>query len=287
MPANLPAEWYAIEKKYLEAKTLEEKIFWLEKLIGKTPKHKGTENLLADLRKRLSKLKALLEKKSKKVGSSYTYFKKVGSIVVSILGIANSGKSYWLNKLCNTNLDSSEAEYETKEPKSGIFLLEGIEFQLVEIPSFFLDRHMWIPRISDANIFLISDALDLDAQLKVYEEIKNKYELNNLFLVINDVLKKDLKINALKMSEHEKVFSEIWKSLNKIRVFTKPPGKEVSDKALILDKNSTVLDAIREINESMIEKFKFCIVYRNGKEIRVGQNFVLEDKDIIEIRTKA
>ncbi|MEM5828417.1 MAG: TGS domain-containing protein [Candidatus Aenigmatarchaeota archaeon] len=287
MPANLPAEWYAIEKKYLEAKTLEEKIFWLEKLIGKTPKHKGTENLLADLRKRLSKLKSLLEKKSKKVGGTYTYFKKVGSVIVSILGIANSGKSYWLNKLCNTNLESSEIEYETKEPKSGIFVFEGIEFQLVEIPSFFLSKHMWIPRISDANIFLISDALDLDSQLKIYEEVKNKYELNNVFLVVNDVLKKELKINALKMSEYEKVFSEIWKSLNKIRVFTKPPGKEVSEKALILDKNSTVFDAIREIDERMIEKFKSCIVYRNGKEIRVGQNFILEDKDIIEIRTKA
>ena len=130
MPANLPAEWYATERKYLDAKTLEEKIYWLEKLISVTPRHKGTENLLADLRKRLSKLKAALEKKSKKAGG-YSFFKKTGSILVSLLGTTNSGKSYWLNRLCGTNLESSEKEYETKKPKSGMFIFEGIDFQIV------------------------------------------------------------------------------------------------------------------------------------------------------------
>jgi len=284
MPANLPAEWYATEKKYLEARTLEEKIFWLEKLISKTPKHKGTENLLADLRKRLSKLKALLEKKSKKVGG-YVQFKKVGSILISLLGVTNSGKSYWLNKLCNTNIESSEIEYETKEPKTGIFLYKGIDFQLVEIPSFFLPRHMWIARISDANIFLISNTMDINTQLETLEKIKENFGLQNVFLVLNDVVSDNYPQNfELKMSEYEKVFETIWNSLNKIRVFTKPPGKEISERALVLDRGSKVLDAVKEINEKMLEGFKYCIVYRGNNKIRVNLNFELQDGDIIEIR---
>ncbi|MEM5820675.1 MAG: TGS domain-containing protein [Candidatus Aenigmatarchaeota archaeon] len=286
MPANLPVEWYVTERKYLEAKTLEEKIFWLEKLISITPKHKGTENLLADLRKRLSKLKSLLEKKSKKVGG-YTYFKKVGSVLISFLGIANSGKSYWINKLCNTNLESSEKEYETKEPKSGIYIFEGIEFQLVEIPSFFLPKHMWIAKISDANVFLINNLLDIEFQIKTYENIIKDFKLQNVYFVLNNVKNsEDSNFFKYSMLNYEKLFIDIWNSLNKIRIFTKPPGKEISQKALILDKNSTVLDAINEIDERLKENFKFCIIIRNGKEIRAGLNFVLEDKDIIEIRTK-
>jgi len=284
MPANLPAEWYATEKKYLEAKTLEEKIFWLEKLISKTPKHKGTENLLADLRKRLSKLKALLEKKSKKVGG-YVQFKKVGSILISLLGVTNSGKSYWLNKLCNTNVESSEVEYETKEPKTGIFVYKGIDFQLVEIPSFFLPRHMWIARISDANIFLVSNAIDINTQLETFERVKENFGLQNVFLVLNEVISDNYPRNIeLRMSDYEKVFETIWNSLNKIRVFTKPPGKEISERALILDKGSKVLDAVKEINEKILEGFKYCIVYRGNNKIRVNLNFELQDGDIIEIR---
>lgn len=284
MPANLPAEWYATEKKYLEAKTLEEKIFWLEKLISKTPKHKGTENLLADLRKRLSKLKALLEKKSKKVGG-YVQFKKVGSILISLLGVTNSGKSYWLNKLCNTDIESSEVEYETKEPKTGIFVYKGIDFQLVEIPSFFLPRHMWIARISDANIFLVSNAIDINTQLETFERVKENFGLQNVFLVLNEVISDNYPKNIeLRMSDYEKVFETIWNSLNKIRVFTKPPGKEISERALILDKGSKVLDAVKEINEKILEGFKYCIVYRGNNKIKVNLNFELQDGDIIEIR---
>ncbi|MEM5843205.1 MAG: TGS domain-containing protein [Candidatus Aenigmatarchaeota archaeon] len=286
MPANLPAEWYATERKYLDAKTLEEKIYWLEKLISVTPRHKGTENLLADLRKRLSKLKAALEKKSKKAGG-YSFFKKTGSILVSLLGTTNSGKSYWLNRLCGTNLESSEKEYETKEPKSGMFIFEGIDFQIVEIPSLFLPQHMWIPRISDANIFLISNAIEIETQIEVFNKIKEKYSLNNLILALNEVIK-DKKVSDIEYSIncYDKLFTKIWNSLNKIRIFTKPPGKEISERALILKRGSTVEDAIKEIDKKMLETFKFCIVVRGEKEIRAGLNFKLEDKDIIEIRTK-
>ena len=55
MPANLPAEWYILNEKIKEAKSLEEKIELIKKLIGITPKHKGTENVLADLRRRSEK----------------------------------------------------------------------------------------------------------------------------------------------------------------------------------------------------------------------------------------
>jgi hypothetical protein len=56
MPTNLPREWSLIDEEYRAAKNLDEKIEALKRLIAATPKHKGTSHLLAELRKKLSKL---------------------------------------------------------------------------------------------------------------------------------------------------------------------------------------------------------------------------------------
>ena len=50
MPINAHPEYFKVEKEYLNAQTIEDKIYWLEELIRVAPKHKGSENLLAELR---------------------------------------------------------------------------------------------------------------------------------------------------------------------------------------------------------------------------------------------
>jgi uncharacterized protein len=57
MPTNLPPEYYAVEERYKATQTPEEQVVLLEELISTIPKHKGTDHLRADLRRRLSKLK--------------------------------------------------------------------------------------------------------------------------------------------------------------------------------------------------------------------------------------
>ena len=281
MPANLPAEWYAIEKKYLEAKTLDEKIFWLEKLISVTPKHKGTEKLLANLRKRLSKLKNLKEEKKRKVGRQFFEFKKEGDIVVCFLGVANSGKSYLINKITNSNLESSEVPYETKLPKSVMKLQDGILFQLVEIPSSLENKFLQIARISDFNFFILDLTQDIEFQLNIINELKEK---GIKFEILKNEKREKFKIENEEI-ESDKILEYVWNKLNKIRVFTKPPGKSVENKAIILERGSKVIDVIKKINKEFIKNFKFAKIIRNGKTTKVGLDFILEDKDIIEIRT--
>ena len=55
MPINAGHEYFEAEKKYLAAQTLEEKIAALRELIKTAPKHKSSENLLAELKTRLKK----------------------------------------------------------------------------------------------------------------------------------------------------------------------------------------------------------------------------------------
>ena len=65
MPTNLPAEYYNAEERYKAADSPEERVRLLEELISTVPKHKGTDHLRADLRRRLSKLKSSAQSQKK------------------------------------------------------------------------------------------------------------------------------------------------------------------------------------------------------------------------------
>jgi len=65
MPANLPPEYFEAEKKLKQATTPHDKAVALEELISTVPKHKGTDKLRADLRRRLSKLREESTRKKK------------------------------------------------------------------------------------------------------------------------------------------------------------------------------------------------------------------------------
>ncbi len=139
MPTNLPAEAKAKWVKYLEAKTTEEKIQALEEFLSAVPKHKGTENLVAWVRRKLSELrKELEEKRSRRGGSGGpTFFiEKEGAAQVVILGFPSSGKSSVLRALTNAKPAVGQVPFTTKMPVPGMMMFEDIQIQLIDTPAF-------------------------------------------------------------------------------------------------------------------------------------------------------
>ena len=67
MPANLPPDYFEAEKRYREAKTPREKVGCLEEMLTIMPKHKGTDKLRAEVRRKISKFKN--QSQQKKGGS--------------------------------------------------------------------------------------------------------------------------------------------------------------------------------------------------------------------------
>src|SRR3989304_2216745 len=63
MPANLTPQYLDAEKRYRQAKQPTEKIRALEEMLAQIPKHKGTEKLQADIKRRIAKLKLDLERR--------------------------------------------------------------------------------------------------------------------------------------------------------------------------------------------------------------------------------
>ena len=133
MPANLPPAYFEAERRYREAKTPAEGISALEEMLAIMPKHKGTDKIKADLRRRISKLKSKQQEK-KKLGRRDRSYKiereGVGQIV--LIGPPNVGKSALVAALTNADPQVADFPHSTWKPTPGMMYFEDIQIQLID-----------------------------------------------------------------------------------------------------------------------------------------------------------
>jgi hypothetical protein len=138
MPANLPAE---AKNKYRQASLArkpEEKIRLLQEFMSMFPKHKGTENLRAQVKRKISLLKKEIEEKKQKksgTGGPKVFIEKEGDAQIVILGPTNVGRSSLLSILTNSKVLISSYPYTTTEPTPGMFNYKDLQLQMVETPA--------------------------------------------------------------------------------------------------------------------------------------------------------
>lgn len=136
MPTNLPPDYFEIEKRFRQAQTPEEQIPLLEEMYSVVPKHKGTDHLRADLRRRLSKLKEAAAEAQKKSGKRDSVFRidRAGAGQVAVVGLTNVGKSALVEALTDATPVVSEVPNTTWEPAVGMMPIEDIRVQLIDTP---------------------------------------------------------------------------------------------------------------------------------------------------------
>src|SRR5512138_1472379 len=93
MPANLTPEYERAERLYREAVTQEEKLAALQAMLGAIPKHKGTEKMQADLKRRLSQLRRAEQTTAHAKGPDPFHIPRSGAGQVVLAGAPNTGKS--------------------------------------------------------------------------------------------------------------------------------------------------------------------------------------------------
>ncbi len=182
MPANLTPEYRQAETTYREAKTSEEKLQALEYMLQVIPKHKGTDHLQADLKRKLAKLKAGGEKKGASSRRSAMFnISKEGAAQLTLVGAPNGGKSAMVKHLTNASPIVEPYPYSTFKPLPGMMPFENIQIQLVDLPPIGRDRsESWVPgvvRNSDMALLVVNladhDLLDgLEFALEKLEEGK-------------------------------------------------------------------------------------------------------------------
>jgi len=135
MPANLTPQYLDADKRFRQAKSAAEKISALEDMLALIPKHKGTEKMQADLKRRLSRAREEAQKKGKAGARGPTYHvPREGAGQVVLVGPPNSGKSTLLATLTNAMPEVGDYPFTTRKPLPGMIDFENIKIQLVDLP---------------------------------------------------------------------------------------------------------------------------------------------------------
>ena len=138
MPTNVPPQYREAEERFRQANTIQARIAALQEMLAIMPKHKGTDHLKAQLRSRLSRLMAELEKGSSKgAGGGRTEpfsMPKEGGGRATLIGPTNVGKSLLLNKSTGAKSRVGAYALSTQEPVPGMLSYEDVRFQLVDTP---------------------------------------------------------------------------------------------------------------------------------------------------------
>lgn len=302
MSTNQGPEYFAAEKRYLTAETMEQRIFYLEEMIHNFKKHKGSENMLAELKKRLIKLKDKKEK-SKKVGKTTQKTIKKEGFQAVLLGLPNSGKSLLISKLTNAHPIISEIPFSTKSPEIGTLFYKGAKVQIVDTPSIGSECFdIGLINTADLVIEVVESIEDLD-KIKNYlakangkkiilinkSDLLSQEELRKLEEKIKSKKIQAILISALTSFNLESVKERIFQSMGILRVYTKEPGKKSSNIPMTLPLGSTVKDAAESILKGFSQKIKETRITGPSSKFpnqKVGLSHVLKDLDIIEFHTK-
>ncbi|MEW6051620.1 MAG: GTPase [Candidatus Zixiibacteriota bacterium] len=138
MPANLPPQYYELEREFRAEKDTREKLRMAEELLRIMPKHKGTDKLQAEMKAKISLLKKQLEAGDKKHGQSHAvshdHIEREGAGQVILIGAPNSGKSSLLEALTHARPLVADYPYTTREPMAGMMTFETIQVQLIDTP---------------------------------------------------------------------------------------------------------------------------------------------------------
>jgi ribosome-interacting GTPase 1 len=160
MPANLPPQYFAAEKRWREATTVEEQIHALREMLAIMPKHKGTEKLQGDLKRRIARLQEEAKAQRKKGRKAQMgYVPKEGAGQVAIIGPPNTGKSALVAALTHAHPDVAPYPFTTQKPVPAMMPYEDIQIQLVDTPPI-SDEYMasWLPnliRLSDIAMLVV------------------------------------------------------------------------------------------------------------------------------------
>lgn len=194
MPTNVSIEFALAQKKYEDAKTLEEKLAALLEMQRYAPDHKGAENLRAEISRKIRALREKIEKQEeqrKKATGRALGIRKEGIGQIVLVGMPNSGKSTLLKALTNADVEVASYPFTTKEPAIGMMEYNKAQIQLVEIPALIEGSSQGKARGTEL-LGLIRNA---DAVALVLDANNALYEFN---VLMKELIKADILLNERK-----------------------------------------------------------------------------------------
>ena len=314
MPANLTPAYFAAEDRFRNAATHEEKILALEEMLAVMPKHKGTDGLRADLRRKLSRLKDAAAQQKK--GSTHTdifHVPRSGAGQVVLLGMPNTGKSTILATLTKAKVIVADFPFASPVPVPGMVKFEDVQIQLVDMPPITADYSAPGQVGTYRNGDLIGAVIDLSQDVEEQILVLLDYLESKRLLLDENTPAVDGQGNALgkkavclctkadlapdgafelvkgsceKMAEYMTLSTQtgegfdalaemLFRQLSILRVYAKPPGKPADmNDPFTLPIGATVHDMARVIHRELAEKLKSARIW--GAGVYDGQRVQLD-----------
>lgn len=266
MPANLPPEYFEVEKTLRQARTAEEKIAIMEKLLSIIPRHKGTEKLVALYRSKIAKLKEEIERRPAARKGPLFRIEKSGAGQVIVIGPPNVGKSAVIRALTGVEVEVADFPFTTRLAAPYMMPFENIKIQLIDTPPITADfMESWLVemiKIAEAVLVVLDSAsTESSVQLEVIiNRLKEKKVelvsaetpipperfpfMKRALLLLNKSdlggarnLKEELNIlfgqgleavevSALSLAGLKELRQRIFDLLKIVRVYSKVPGKK-------------------------------------------------------------
>lgn len=310
MPANLTPDYLAAEQEYKHAQTPQEKIAALERMMATIPKHKGTEKLQAEIKRRLSQARKDSQKKGATHATPFYLIKKEGAGQVVLVGPPNSGKSQLVCTLTHARPEVADYPFTTRLPTPGMMPFENVQIQLVDLPPLSPEfTEPWLPQVIryatlgvlvvDLNDPGVLDDMEfihglLDERRLPAPKLLagNKIDLGGArdnFAALVDLYGdryRCVATSALTGEGLDRFARAVYDALEIVRVYTKVPGKPPELTApYILRRGSTVEDAARHVHKDFAEHLKYARLFRaSGSRdgLMVDRHRLVEDEDIFE-----
>ncbi len=249
-----------------------------------------------------------------------------GQVVLS--GMANTGKSALLDMLTNASPQVADFPFSTYEPTIGMLDYQDVQIQLIDTPPLSGEHvESWVfnlIRKVDLVLLLIDGSVDrpieqLRQSVEIFsaegiylfapdadfaiDEIGRTNRKGLIVVTKDDELQRKDHINKLEEfaelpaitvsilneSSLESFSETIFHGLQKIRVYTKKPGEQPDlEEPYLLDKESTVIQAVKSIHRELVKQLDYVRIWGSGKfdGQEVAQDHVLMDGDVIEIHTR-
>ncbi|MHC4562286.1 MAG: GTPase [Planctomycetota bacterium] len=304
MPANVTPDYERAEAAFRQASTDDEKLAALEEMLRMIPKHKGTEKMQADIKRRISQLRKAGGKKAAQKKIDPFYVPKSGAGQVVLLGPPNVGKSMLVAATTNAHVKVTDYPYATALPVPGMWQYEDVQIELVDTPPITPDHVpgnlMSTVRQTDIVAAVVDLATDPLGQIGSVLEILTSRDLALTTTPRNELDPKDtgrlcglIVCTRLDLSSPEdaEAFRELyagdlevfpvsavtgegldalqqrlWQLLAVTRAYTKKPGGPADhDNPFTLSVGSTVEDLARSIHRELPEKMKYARIWGAGR----------------------
>lgn len=299
MPINAGPEFAKANEEYLKASTTEEKLKALKLMLSTAPKHKSSEKLLDQLKKRYAESKKELAKEKKAGKKKSLAIKKEGAATVVLVSLLGTAKTELFCRLTN-------AKYE-KENNYAVDVrmipFENVWLQAIDLPAFYAGfasssaaGHVFsLIRTADLVLFVV-DVEEREKQLAVLKAELEKANIRTVGDHKNIPMNKETfvtyvaSLTAYLGEEFSYEFvqmikSGVWRVIGKIRVQTRTKAG-IAPKPVVLKAGATVKELAAAIHHDFVRNFKHAKIW--GESARFpgqtyGMEHKLQDNDTVEI----